>query len=212
MRSLPIAAAAVLLATPAMAHHAMGGAPMETFTQGLLSGAGHPILGFDHLFFILAVGIAAAFTRSAVTAPLGYVAGMLGGCLLIMAGIGLPAVELVIALSLLIVGAMLARGRAIGAGFATTLFAALGLFHGWAFGEMIVGQEGGMGASVTAGYLIGLAAIQWAIAVAAGWLMKRIARSAASIQPRLAGAAIAGVGTFLILESAEGAILAALGI
>ena len=69
-----------------------------------------------------------------------------------------------------------------------------------------------MGASVTAGYLIGLAAIQWAIAVAAGWLMKRIARSAASIQPRLAGAAIAGVGTFLILESAEGAILAALGI
>ncbi|HET7409424.1 MAG TPA: HupE/UreJ family protein, partial [Paracoccaceae bacterium] len=100
MRRLLTAAAAALLATPALAHHPMGGAPMETFTDGLLSGVGHPILGFDHLFFIAAVGVAAAFTGRALTAPLGYIAGMLGGCVLIMAGVVLPAVEMVIALSL----------------------------------------------------------------------------------------------------------------
>ena len=30
----------------AFAHHPMSGLPMETFTHGLLSGIGHPILGF----------------------------------------------------------------------------------------------------------------------------------------------------------------------
>lgn len=212
MRRLPIAAAAALLATPALAHHPMAGAPMETFAQGMLSGVGHPVLGFDHLFFVAAVGIAAAFTGRALTAPLGYVAGMLGGCALVLAGLALPAVELVIALSLVAAGGLLARGRAMSAGSAVALFGALGLFHGWAFGGTITGQEGGMGAAVVAGYLIGLALTQWAIAVGAGWAVARMARSAGAIQPRLAGAAVAGVGAFLVLEAAEGAAFAALGI
>ncbi|HET7408654.1 MAG TPA: HupE/UreJ family protein, partial [Paracoccaceae bacterium] len=95
---------------------------------------------------------------------------------------------------------------------AALLFGALGLFHGWAFGEAITGQEGGMAAAVVAGYLIGLAATQWAVAVGAGRAVRRIARSAGAIQPRLAGAAVAGVGAFLVLEAVEGAAFAALGI
>ena len=212
MRKLPIAVAAALLSTPALAHHPLGGAAMETFSQGVLSGVGHPLLGFDHLFFVAAVGIAAAFTGRAQTAPLGYVGGMLAGCALIMAGVALPAVELVIALSLVIVGAVLMTGRGLGAGTAVVLFGALGLFHGWAFGETITGQEGGMGTAVVAGYLIGLAATQWAIAVGAGWAVTRMARSAGAVQARMAGAAVAGVGAFLVLEVAEGAAFAALGI
>ena len=56
-------------ATPALAHHPLGGLPMETFTQGVLSGIGHPLLGFDHLFFVIAVGIAALYTGRAKLAP-----------------------------------------------------------------------------------------------------------------------------------------------
>lgn len=44
---------------PAFAHHPLNGAPMTTFADGLLSGVGHPVLGFDHLFFVIAVGVAA---------------------------------------------------------------------------------------------------------------------------------------------------------
>ena len=62
----------VLSASPAYAHHPLGGMPMETFTHGLLSGIGHPILGFDHLFFVVIVGIAALFTGGPRTAPLGW--------------------------------------------------------------------------------------------------------------------------------------------
>ena len=212
MRRLSIAAAAALLASPALAHHPMGGAPMETVAQGLLSGIAHPVLGIDHLFFVAAVGVTAAFTGRAMTAPIGHVAGMLGGCALVLGGVALPAVDLVIALSLLAAGAVLISGRAMRLVPALALFGGFGLFHGWAFGETIIGQEEGMGAAVLAGYLIGLAATQWASAVGAGRAVTRIARSAEAIEPRLAGAAVAGVGAFLVLEAAEAAAFAALGI
>lgn len=55
---------------------------METFTHGVLSGIGHPILGFDHLFFIALVGLAAIFTTRAMLAPLGFIAAMLAGTML----------------------------------------------------------------------------------------------------------------------------------
>ena len=202
-----------LAATPAMAHHPLAGAPMETFTHGVLSGVGHPILGFDHLFFIVAVGIAAVYTGRALTAPLGYIAGMLGGCALVMGGIALPAVEVVIAASLVIAGALLMSGRAMSLTLSVALFGALGLFHGWAFGGTITGQEAGMGTAVVVGYLLGLVAVQWAIAVAAGWTVARLgATTADAIQARLAGGLVAGAGMFLVLEAAEGAAFAALGL
>ena len=79
MKKLLTACLLALCATPALAHHPLDGAPMETFAHGLMSGVGHPLLGFDHLFFIAAVGIAAMFTGYRYTAPFGYLAGMTGG-------------------------------------------------------------------------------------------------------------------------------------
>ncbi|MFK7945002.1 MAG: HupE/UreJ family protein [Paracoccaceae bacterium] len=212
MKKLLIAAFA-LTTTPALAHHPLAGAPMETFTHGVLSGVGHPILGFDHLFFIVAVGIVAMFTGRALTAPLGYVAGMLAGCFLIMGGIALPAVELVIAASLIVAGGILMTGRGLGLKMCIALFGALGLFHGWAFGQSITGQEGSLGSAVVLGYLMGLAVIQWAVAAGAGWAISRLGAAAADAMPaRLAGGLVAGAGLFLVLEAAEGAAFSALGL
>ncbi|MEM7057739.1 MAG: HupE/UreJ family protein [Pseudomonadota bacterium] len=201
-----------LSATPAFAHHPLAGAPMETFTHGLLSGVGHPLLGFDHLFFVIAIGIAAAYTGRALLAPMGYVVGMLGGIGLILGGVALPAVEVVIALSLLIAGGILMAGRRISMALCLGLFSTLGLFHGWAFGESLTAQEAGVGAGVIIGYLLGLAVIQWAIAVAAGWLARRFGETTAHMAPRLSGAMVAGIGLFLVMEAAEGAAFAALGL
>ncbi|MEM7211745.1 MAG: HupE/UreJ family protein, partial [Pseudomonadota bacterium] len=180
----------------------------------MLSGIGHPILGFDHLVFIVAMGIVAIYTGRALTAPLEYIAGMLGGVALILSGVALPAVELVIALSLLVVGAILMSGRGLKLGTTMGLFALLGLFHGWAFGELLAGQEAGVGGGVIVGYLLGLAATQWLIAVGAGRAIQKIwgAVSADAIQSRLAGGIVAGVGAFLVLETGESAAFAALGL
>ena len=59
------------------------------------------------------------------------------------------------------------------------------------------------------GYLTGLVAFQYLIALACGWFVKNLlsAGDPAHINVRLSGALIAGVGLFLTLESFEEALL-----
>lgn len=214
MKRILTAVAASVAATPALAHHPLAGAPMETFTHGVLSGTGHPLLGFDHLFFVVLVGIAALYTGRRYLAPGAYIGAMLLGTLMMSFGVALPMVEVVIALSLLVLGYFVLRGRALRAGSAIGLFAVFGLFHGSAFGGSIAAQEAAMGIQVLVGYLIGLGIVQYLIALSAGYVVYTIYRAteASDIAPRLAGAVVAGVGLFLVLEAAEGAAFAALGL
>ena len=214
MKKILSAGLLMVLATPAFAHHPLAGQPMETFTHGLLSGIGHPLLGFDHLFFVIVAGIAAAYTAFPLRAPLAYIIAMVAGCLMMSFGTGLPLKEAVIALSLLVVGGVVLSGRALGLAAALLLFAGFGLFHGSAFGDTIADQEAGVGGAVLVGYLIGLAVLQYGIAVAAGYFVKRVlkASDALAVEARLAGAVVAGIGLFLTLENLEGVLLGALGL
>ena len=214
MKRILATAAATLIAAPAMAHHPLNGMPMETFAQGVLSGVGHPVLGFDHLFFVALVGMAALFTGRALMAPLAYVAAMLIGCVAAMSGAGLPLAEMAIVGSLLVLGYLVASGRALTMTSAALIFGGFGLFHGTAFAGSILGQEGGASLAVMLGYLIGLGVVQYAIAVAAGQALRKLgdAAEAGAMAPRLAGATVAGVGLFLALEMVEGPALAALGL
>jgi urease accessory protein len=214
MKKYLFAAGALLsMSTPALAHHPLAGMPMETFAHGVLSGIGHPILGFDHLFFIALVGIAALYTGRRYAAPGAYIVAMLVGTLAMSMGAALPAAEIVIGLSLLVLGGFVLSGRALGIGPAVVLFALFGLFHGSAFGGSIAAQEAGLGNAVLIGYLIGLGVIQYLIALAAGWMVGTAlkATEASAVQARIAGAVVAGVGVFLTLENAEGLVFAAMG-
>jgi urease accessory protein len=212
MKKLLIAATATLAATPALAHHPLGGLPMETFSHGLLSGVGHPVLGFDHLFFVAIMGVAALFTGRKLIAPAAYIVAMMVGVLIVSFGNTLPMVETVIALSLLVLGGIVLSGRALSLPSAALVFAGFGLFHGAAFGDPIAAQEATMGAQVLVGYLIGLAVVQYTVALAAGWVAEKLlgATEAAAVNARLSGALAAGVGVFLTLEAAEGPLLTAL--
>ena len=213
-RTLLAAAVFAMSAVPAFAHHPLGGAPLETLTDGLLSGLGHPLLGFDHLFFVLAVGIAALYTGRAKLATAAYIGAMMLGCLLMSFGVGLPVKDLVIGISLLVVGGILLSGRAPGLTPAVGLFAVFGLFHGSAFGDTIVAQEAGAGVAVLVGYLLGLGLLQYGLALLAGFVVhnRLQATEARHLHARLAGAVVAGVGMFLTLENTEGIIFNILGI
>lgn len=201
----------LLNAVPAYAHHPLAGAPMETFSQGVLSGIGHPVLGFDHLFFVIAVGVAAAFTGRQLLAPLFYLAAMVAGVLLCVSGLALPAVEHVIAASIVVLGSLVLMGRRLSLPTAGALFAGAGLFHGWAFGQSIAGAEAA-GAAVLAGYLIGLLALQWLVAVGAGYFASSGWKALSSdIRPRLTGALATGVGLVFLLEGLEPIVVAAVG-
>ncbi len=212
VRTTVLAGGLVALATPALAHHPLNGMPMETFTHGVLSGIGHPLLGFDHLFFVLLMGVAAFFTTKKFITPAAYIGAMLIGCMMMSLGLGLPAKELMIALSLVVLGAVVLSGKSLGMGAAVALFAGFGLFHGSAFGDSIAGQESAMGAQVLVGYLIGLGVLQYALALGAGLVTEKLmkATEATAISARLSGAMVAGVGIFLTLEHIEGVVLSAI--
>lgn len=202
-------AALALGALPAAAHHPLGGQAMRGFSDGLLSGLGHPVLGFDHLFFVLAVGIAARLGSAPMLAPLAYLVAMAAGVVLVAGGGGLPLVEPMVLGSLVVAGGLLAAGRRL----PLLLAAGFGLFHGADFGEAMAGVEAARG-GVLAGYLLGLVAVQWALAVmagAGGVRLLSITRPGAQ-GARLIGAGIAGAGVMLVLEAGEGAALAALGL
>lgn len=198
-----------LTSTGALAHHPLAGMPMETFAHGFLSGVGHPLLGFDHLFFVALVGIAALFTRRRFTAPLAYLGAMLGGCLVTALWTSVPATELMIALSLLVLGSMLLSGHRFGLVTILLAFAGSGLFHGAAFGVALASQETGFGAEVLTGYLLGLGITQYAIALGTGLVFGMLwtATQTSAIQARLAGALVAGAGLYLTLEQLEGRLL-----
>tara|TARA_R110002073_G_scaffold165139_2_gene321623 strand:+ start:435 stop:1043 length:609 start_codon:yes stop_codon:yes gene_type:complete len=198
VKRIPLILGAFLLASPAWAHHPLGGMPMETLSHGVLSGLAHPVLGFDHLFFVIAVGLAAGALGRAFSGPLAYVLAMAAGC-----GIGaidgpLPLQELAIALSLLALGAVLALGRLR---YSPLLFVGFGLFHGSAFAGALAGVEASASLPVLTGYLAGLVAVQFAIA-------SGVALMTQGRKITLAGAAVAGVGVFLTLEQIEAPLLA----
>jgi urease accessory protein len=193
--------AALLCAGPALAHHPLEGAPMTGAADGLLSGLAHPVLAADHLAFVLAVGIASARLGWLWAGPLAYLGAMLAGVAVTAAGVDLPLREAAIAASLAVLGVLVAR-RAVRGRVLLPVMAGFGLFHGAGFGGAMAGTEAAW-PMVLAGYLAGLGSVQYAIALAVGWLALR----APLLRVRMAGAAIAGAGALLIFDRVEPALI-----
>ena len=206
-RILALAAAITLTsAGAAFSHHPLGGMTPQNFMQGFLSGIGHPVIGFDHLAFVVAVGLLAAFHANRIVMPALFVVGTVAGTALTLAAVTLPLAELVITGSVIAGGAVAMRGKVTDLKLAGGLGAGAGLFHGWAYGAAVVGAE----ATPIAAYLLGFGMIQMVIALGVAIFAKRIWKSldASALQPRLAGAVIAGVGLTYIVEIVEGAVFA----
>jgi len=192
-----VIAALAGLAEPAFAHHLTGGRMPATFGDGLLSGLGHPIIGFDHFAAVVAVGCLAAAHRSAVALAVGFVLAMIAGVALHVHGATVPGADILVALTVIALGALMLRRRAMPASGALALFAGVGLVHGYALGESIYGAE----PTPLYAYLIGLAFIQGAVALAALSAARMLTQNFAEpLRLRLIGAGIAGVGLAVFMQ------------
>ena len=124
-----VAALASSFAAVALARHPMAGKTPSTFAEGLLSGVGHPVLGLDHLAFVVGVGIAAVLIGARFTLPLFFIVATLAGTGIHLLAIDLPMVETMIALSVAAVGVLLITGKqAPIAVFAAAAYGGLTLF------------------------------------------------------------------------------------
>lgn len=197
---------ALVAASPALAHHPLDGEVPQTLFHGLLSGLAHPVIGLDHLAFVVLVGLYAAASRRRLAGPLAFILATLAGTLVLLAGLSLPLAEIVVAASVVALGALLFLGRRVSGTSTLAGFAVTGLFHGWAYGEAVLGSQMGP----VAAYLVGFGLIQFAIAVgvaALGAMAVTVANGAPKLQARLAAAVCCGIGLAFLVENVERLIL-----
>lgn len=204
---LAFAAATIFaLTSPSLAHHAMGGDTPTSLFEGLVTGMAHPVIGLDHLAFVVAVGLLAAIAGAPLFAPLLFVLGTLAGCGLFLAGFSTGVTEWLIVLSVLALGLAIATGYRQVRPVELGLFAFAGLFHGMAYAEGIIGAE----ATPLVAYLIGFAGVQAAIAVGVQLIFRAIGSDRGLLPARLAGAMVAGIGFTFAFEAVESLLLPAI--
>lgn len=183
---------------PALAHHPLGGMRPATFVHGLLSGIGHPILGFDHFAALVAAGCIASTQARGALLAVGYVIATLVGTAVHVMQLTVPGIEILVALSVIALGAVLLSPRPFAFGMTLATFLVAGVIHGYALGESIAGAE----PTPLYAYFIGLALVQSAIAlvvmVGARMVMARAASEPALV--RFVGAGIAGIGIAALVQ------------
>lgn len=193
----------------ALAHHGMGGKIPNNFLTGFLSGLAHPIIGLDHFSFVVASGLIAAGKLTNIATPISFVIATIIGTIIHLFKIDLPIVEIIVSISVIIFGFLLAiknnpsifnnkvnLSLPIIASFA-------GIFHGYAYGESIIGAE----ITPLMAYLLGFTIIQLIIAILAfiiGDLIKAKLANQVSLITRFLGLTIATIGSVYLFNSILG--------
>ena len=184
-------AVALLLPTAASAHSGTG------LAGGFASGFVHPLSGADHMLAMVSVGIWGAFLgRPLVFAlPMIFPAMMAVGGAAGMAGIGLPPVELGIAVSVLVLGLMIAFAARAPVWMACGIVAVFALFHGYAHGAELPS------AADPVGYSVGFVLATGLLHVAGIGLGLARVKRAGEIALRAAGGLIAGAGVWFLVAA-----------
>jgi len=171
-------AAGLVTALPALAHPGHGGE--SGFGAGML----HPLTGLDHLLALLAVGLWSRGQRhGAVMPPVFLVLMALGASSagLLREGL-LPALEISIAATVLLLGALAAAALRMPPQLAVALAGVCGFLHGMAHGRELAGMASGAGFLAASALVMGL-----------GMVVQPDAQ-----RRRMAGAAIGAAGLCLL--------------
>ncbi|WP_259738642.1 HupE/UreJ family protein [Synechococcus sp. CS-205] len=173
----------VLMAAPASAHHLMDTVGLqEGALAGFLSGLGHPLLGPDHLLFLLSLGLVG------LQQPLRWVIALLaiglGSTALGLILPVLPGSELLVALSLVATGLVV-----LGRWPRWILLPAIAL-HGSVLSQPVLAWSIGTQSL----YLLGLLISQGALLIIAVTVVRSWAQSLQTANLRLVAGLLIGIG------------------
>jgi len=181
-----------LVPTVAFAHPAIGNA--SGFMQGLM----HPLSGLDHQLAMILVGIFAYQLggRALWLVPLAFIAMMAVGGFLGVTATPVPFVEIGIALSVVVLGAIVAFGIKAPVAMAMGLVGLFAIFHGHAHGTQMPMDVSG--ATYGAGFMLATALLH-AVGVGMGMLVGLMSRTFGNTVYRVAGGLASVVGLALLI-------------
>lgn len=187
------AAAFVAGTSPALAH-ADGG-----LAHGILHGLEHPVSGWDHLIAMVSVGLWGAFLgkRAMLLLPAIFPVVMALGAALAMAGIAIPAVEIGIPASAIVLGIAVALATQPPFWVAALVVGAFAIFHGHAHGVEIPSATDPFAYAI--GFVTATVLLHWT-GIALGLLSRWPAGRAVV---RAAGAAVALIGVVFLSKSMD---------
>lgn len=188
---IPLIVPAILVASPAAAHLPPGE------YGSFMAGVTHPLFGLDHVLAMIAVGLWAAQIggRALWQVPTAFVAAMIAGFILALAGLPLPFVEPMILASIMVLGLVVALALRPAPWVAITAVAVFALFHGHAHG----GELGSAQAmQFGAGFALATAGLH-AVGLIVALLFARALRAGSGAVLRAMGGATTLVGIFLAI-------------
>lgn len=172
----------------------------NSLTYGsFLSGLTHPVLGADHFLAMVCVGIVSAQIggRAIYTVPSTFVGVMAVGGLMGMIDIGLSAIELGIACSVILLGAVIAGDKRLPLALAMICVGVFAIFHGYAHGaEMPTVAKP---VTYAAGFMAGTAALH-ILGLIIGDIAQHYHRG--KLMLRVSGAAITATGILFVVNAA----------
>jgi urease accessory protein len=196
-KMMAIGLGSTLVISPALAHHPLGGKMVSNPLEGLLSGLAHPVIGLDHLAFVIALGCGSALLAKrqpiARGIPLGFLTAAIAGTAIHLLKVDLPLNELWVALSVLLLGLTIGLGQKLPVAALAGFVSLAGLFHGYAYGEAIVGAE----TAQLVSYLIGFTGIQALIAYGTFFVVSKLQEN----QARAIGWVAIGIGISAVLKA-----------
>ncbi|GLK76343.1 protein hupE [Methylopila jiangsuensis] len=188
---------ATVVATTALAPSLAFAHPGHGDAFGFAAGVGHPIGGLDHVLAMVMVGVFAAQLggRALWAVPAAFVGVMAIGGALGMAGVAVPFVETGIALSIVVLGAVVAFGVKAPVAAAMALVGLFAVFHGYAHGAEMPETAGG--AAYAAGFMLATALLH-AAGVGFGLLIGKASEAHGGLVTRAAGGLAAVVGLAIL--------------
>jgi len=182
----------------AMAHHLPPGMEdVDEFTDEPFTAAlTHPFTGADHWLAALAVGLVVwAWGRKTGFQSISlFILAMAGGIGAGRTGIQLPLMETGLAVSVILLGCVVAGSKWFSSKAVLSLAALTGAWHGIAHGlEMPAAAPTGL-------YAVGLTLASGALALTVGLLAAQLPASRPAL-PRWAGGGLAAAGAWLLLSS-----------
>jgi len=188
------ALAFALLPTAALAHTGLGDG------HGFIHGFAHPLGGLDHILAMVTVGIFAwqLGGRALWLVPATFVLVMAGGGVLGLGGVPVPFVELGIAISVIVLGAIVALDMKAPVAVAMGIVGLFAIFHGHAHSTEMPLDASGTG--YAAGFMLATALLH-ASGIALGFLIGRIGDAYGRLTYRVVGGLVALAGLAILTHA-----------